>query len=138
MQRLEPRFTLDAIAADARTQVIVVRGAIALHEARAIQTRVINGIFAGRTRVVLDLTGVSATGSGLLGVLLRIRRGVTRVDGRLALVVEGPPVSDLVATSLLARLIDVTSERADALALVRGQHRSRQPVAHARVGPPPA
>jgi anti-anti-sigma factor len=138
MQRLEPRFTLDAIAADARTQVIVVRGAIALHEARAIQTRVMNGIFAGRTRVVLDLTGVSATGSGLLGVLLRIRRGVTRVDGRLALVVEGPPVSDLVATSLLARLIDVTSERADALALVRGRHRSRHAVAHARVGPPPA
>jgi anti-anti-sigma factor len=130
MQRLQPRLAIDAIAADASTQVIVLRGAVALSDARAIQAQVIEGIFAGRTRVVLDLTGVSGTGSGLLGVLLRIRRGVTRVDGRLALVVEGPPVSDLVATSLLARLIDVTSRRADALALVRGQHRGGAAVAH--------
>jgi hypothetical protein len=54
----------------------------------------------------------------LLGVLLRVRRGVTGVDGALALVVTGPPVSDLVATTLLARLIRVAGDRSQALAMV--------------------
>jgi hypothetical protein len=120
MDRPQDRFSLLAIAADEKTQIIAVGGAIALTEARALETRVIQGISAGRTLVVLDLTRVAATGPGLLGVLLRIRRGVTGVHGRLALVVDGPPVSELVSTSLLGRLIDVTAERADALAVVRG------------------
>jgi anti-anti-sigma factor len=113
-------FTLDSIAADARTQVIAVGGAIALPEARSLESRMVDGIRAGRTRVVLDLTGVTETGPGLLGVLLRMRRGVTQVGGRLALVVDGPPVSDLIATTLLARLIEVAPDRATALALVSG------------------
>jgi anti-anti-sigma regulatory factor len=68
--------------------------------------------------VVIDLTSVTTVGPGLLGVLLRIRRGVSRVDGRLALVVSGPPTAELVATTLLGRLIDVAPERAQAMALV--------------------
>ena len=112
-------FTLDSIAADAKTQVVAVGGTIAMTEARTLESQVIAGIRGGRTRVVLDLTGVADTGPGLLGALLRVRRGVTQVGGKLALVVDGPPVSDLVATSLLARLVDVTADRECALALVR-------------------
>ena len=69
---------------------------------------------------MLDLASVTAVGPGLLGVLLRIRRGVTGVGGRLVLVVAGPPVSELVATSLLGRLIDVAPDRKRALALIAG------------------
>lgn len=112
-------FTLDSIAADAKTQVVVVSGTIAMTEARLLESRVIAGVRGGRTRVVLDLTAVAEAGPGLLGALLRVRRGVTRVGGQLALVVDGPPVSELVATSLLARVVDVTGDRESALALVR-------------------
>ena len=114
-------FTLDSIAADAKTQVVAVGGTIAMTEARTLESQVIAGIRGGRTRVVLDLTGIADTGPGLLGALLRVRRGVTRVGGKLALVVDGPPVSELVATSLLARLVDVTADRESALALVRDE-----------------
>ena len=96
-------------------------GTIAMTQARTLESEVLAGIRAGRTRVVLDLTGAAGTGPGLLGALLRIRRGVTRVGGRLALVVDGPPMSELVATSLLARLVHVTAGRESALALVRDQ-----------------
>ena len=41
--------------------------------------------------------------------------------GQLAPVVDGPPMSELVATSLLARLVHVTADRESALALVRDQ-----------------
>jgi hypothetical protein len=81
MPGLHDGFTLDSIAADARTQVVAVGGTIAMTEARTLESQVVAGIRAGRTRVVLDLTGVADAGPGLLGALLRIRRGVTRVAG---------------------------------------------------------
>ena len=118
MRGLHGDFILDSIAADAKTQVIAVDGTILMAEARTLESQVIAGIRSGRTLVVLDLTGVSHTGPGLLGALLRVRRGVTRVAGQLALVVDGPPVSELVSMSLLARLVHVTADRESALALV--------------------
>lgn len=114
-------FTLVLGAAGSDTQIATASGAVALHEARELERGVVDGISRGRTRVVLDLTGVTQVGPGLLGVLLRVRRGVTRVDGALALVVSGPPVSELVATTLLGRLIQVSGDVEQAVALVGGQ-----------------
>ena len=113
-------FTLELSAAGPTAQVAVVGGAVALHEARELERGVLEGIRRGRTRVVLDLRGVTQVGPGLLGVLLHIRRGVTRVDGRLAMVVGGPPISDLVRTTVLSALIDIASDRDSALRLVGG------------------
>jgi anti-anti-sigma factor len=111
-------FTLELEATDRQTQIVAAGGDIALLEARQLERRVVDGICAGRTRVVLDLREITDVGPGLLGALLRIRRGVTRVDGRLALVVAGPPVSELVETTLLARLIDVADDPEQAVELV--------------------
>jgi anti-anti-sigma regulatory factor len=111
-------FTLELSAVGGDTQVAAASGAVALHEARDLERGVIAGIGHGRTRVVVDLTDVTEVGPGLLGVLLRVRRGVMRVDGALALVVSGPPVSELVDTTLLGSLIEVAGDRAEALALV--------------------
>jgi anti-anti-sigma factor len=105
-------------AAGSRTQVVVARGAVGLQEARRLEADVVDGLRHGRVAVVLDLSDVTEVGPGLLGVLLRIRRGVTRIDGQLVLVVSGPPVAELVATSLLGRLIDVTADRQTALRLI--------------------
>lgn len=111
-------FTLELSSVGRDTQVAAAGGAIALQEARDLERGIIAGIGNGRTRVVLDLADVTEVGPGLLGVLLRVRRGVTRVDGALALVVSGPPVSELVETTLLGSLIEVAGDRAQALALV--------------------
>ena len=119
LQQMADGYTLDSIAVDATTQIVVLGGAIAMTEARRLESQVIAGIRAGRTHVVLDLSGVADAGPGLLGALLRIRRGVTGVGGQLALVVCGPPVSELVATSLLVRLVHVAPDRESALELVR-------------------
>ena len=111
-------FALESSAAGRDTQIVAARGAVELHEARELERGILVGIGQGRTRVVVDLTEVTDVGPGLLGVLLRVRRGVTRVDGSLALVVAGPPVSDLVRTTLLASLIQVADDRTRALLLV--------------------
>ncbi len=111
-------FTLVLSAAGGGAQIATACGAVALHEARELERSVIAGIVRGRTRVVLDLTGITEVGPGLLGVLLRVRRGATRVDGTLALVVSGPPVSELVTATLLSRLIQVAGDVEQALTLV--------------------
>jgi anti-anti-sigma factor len=116
-------FTLEFSAAGPGAQVASITGAVALHEARELERGVIAGIRHGRTRVVLDLHGVTDVGPGLLGVLLRIRRGITQIDGRLAIVVAGPPVSDLVRTTVLAALIDIADDRDDALAIIGANRR---------------
>jgi len=118
----EFRLELSAVGTD--TQIVAAGGAIALHEARELERVVVAGIAQGRTRVVLDLVDVTEVGPGLLGVLLRVRRGVTRIAGALARVVSGPPVSDLVETTLLGGLIQVAGDRAQALVLVGAAQRS--------------
>jgi anti-anti-sigma factor len=111
-------FTLELSAAGRDVQIVAAAGPVALHESRELERGVIAGISEGRTRVVLDLTNVTEVGPGLLGVLLRVRRGVTHLGGTLALVVAGPPVSDLVETTLLGSLMQVVGDRAHAMMLV--------------------
>jgi anti-anti-sigma factor len=101
-----------------RVQVVALSGAVALAEARQLERDVLQGVRQGRTRVVVDLREVTEVGPGLLGVLLRLRRGITGVDGRFALVVAGPPVADFVRTTVLAALIDVAASPEEARVLV--------------------
>ena len=113
-------FTLELSAVGRVTQIAAAGGAVGLYEARELERAIVSGIGQGRTRVVVDLTEVTEVGPGLLGVLLRLRRGVTRVGGSVALVALGPPVSVLVETTLLDVLIQVAGDRTEALALVSG------------------
>jgi len=127
-------FMLELSAVGGDTQVAAAGGAVALQEARDLERGVVAGIARGRTRVVIDLTAVTEVGPGLLGVLLRVRRGVTRVEGALALVVSGPPVSELVAAKLLSRLIEVAGNRAQALGPGRSSVRRRDGARQRLVG----
>jgi anti-anti-sigma factor len=111
-------FTLRFDAPGAGLQVATLGGSVALAQARELERGVIDGLRDGRVGVVLDLSGVTDVGPGLLGVLLRIRRGITQVGGRLALVATGPPVDELVSSTLLASLVDVTADQHEALMLV--------------------
>jgi anti-anti-sigma factor len=113
-------FTLELSTSGRDTQIAAAGGAVGLYEARELERAIVAGIGQGQTRVVVDLTDVTEVGPGLLGVLLRLRRGVTRVGGAVALVSAGPPISDLVETTLLAVLIQVAGDRTQALALVGG------------------
>ena len=111
-------FKLDFSTRGPDVQLVTLAGVVALAEARELERGVLEGLRQGRTRVVVDLREVTEVGPGLLGVLLRIRRGITAVDGRFALVVSGPPVADLVRTTVLAALIDIAADPNEALVLI--------------------
>jgi anti-anti-sigma factor len=98
--------------------VVVVRGAVSLAETRALEGAVLESVLRGRRAVILDLRRVTHVGGGLLGGILRMRRGLTRVGGELALVADGPPIDELVEVSVLRALVSVATTPEEALAFV--------------------
>jgi STAS domain len=87
--------------------VLEVSGPVALQEARCVERMVLDQVRGGRRRIVLDLRTITTLGTGLLGAVLRMRRGLSRVEGDLVLVVDGPPADALVRASVLDALVPV-------------------------------
>jgi anti-anti-sigma factor len=114
-----PGFAMIAHAGADGTCVVTVSGPVALQEARRIERAVLDEVRCGRCRIVLDLRGITTLGTGLLGALLRMRRGLTRVDGDLVLVVDGPPADGLVQAAVLDALVPVVETPAAALVQLR-------------------
>lgn len=98
--------------------LVVVRGSVSLAETRALEGAVLESVLRGRRAVILDLRGVTRVGAGLLGGILRMRRGLTCVDGQIALVADGPPIEELVEASVLRALVSVATTPEEALACV--------------------
>lgn len=98
--------------------LVVVRGSVSLAETRALEGAVLESVLRGRRAVILDLRRVTRVGAGLLGGILRMRRGLTCVDGQIALVADGPPIDELVEASVLRALVSVATTPEEALACV--------------------
>jgi anti-anti-sigma regulatory factor len=111
-------FAVDSDDVGETVSVVVVRGAVSLAETRALEGAVLESVLRGRRAVILDLRRVTHVGGGLLGGILRMRRGLTRVGGDLALVADGPPIDELVEVSVLRALVSVATTPEQALASV--------------------
>ena len=111
-------FAVDSDDVGETVSVLVVRGAVSLAETRALEGAVLESVLRGRRAVILDLRRVTYVGGGLLGGILRMRRGLTRVGGELALVADGPPIDELVEVSVLRALVSVAATPEEALASV--------------------
>lgn len=92
MSFAEPRFRTQERAIDATTAVIAVDGEIHLSTAPELSQVLAAALDAGRTRLVLDLSGVMFIDSTGLAALLTSLRRITRVNGALALVCTSPTV----------------------------------------------
>jgi len=111
-------FAVDSDDVGETVSVLVVRGAVSLAETRALEGAVLESVLRGRRAVILDLRRVTYVGGGLLGGILRMRRGLTRVGGELALVADGPPIDELVEVSVLRALVSVAATPEEALVSV--------------------
>lgn len=109
--------------------LVAPRGEVFLRETRAIERAVLRAAIDGWRVVVLDLTGVATPGGGLLGGILRMRRGLGAIGGRLLLVVDGPPVDALVRVSVIEALVEVVPTVDAAVTLLAGtDQRFRHPI----------
>jgi anti-anti-sigma regulatory factor len=111
-------FSVDSDDLGERASLVVVRGSVSVAETRALEGAVLESILRGRRTVIVDLRHVTQVGAGLLGGILRMRRGLSGVAGELALVVDGPPIDELVEASVLRALVSVATTPEEALALV--------------------
>jgi anti-sigma B factor antagonist len=112
-----PRFELDEESPNG-AHIMNVRGEIHLSTAPEFSQRLTTAIEAGRTAIVLDLSGVEFIDSTGLSVLLNGLRRVTQLNGRMALVCSNPTVLRLFQITMLDSTFAIFDDRGSAIAHV--------------------
>jgi anti-sigma B factor antagonist len=114
-----PNFELSEEDLDDTTAVIRVAGEIHATTAPEFSERLNSAIEAGKTGVVLDLTGVEFIDSTGLSVLLNGLRRVTRVRGAMVLACANPTVLRLFEITKLDSTFEILPSCDDAIARLR-------------------
>jgi anti-sigma B factor antagonist len=114
----EPRFRIRERDAE-RATILDVEGEIHVSTAPQFSELLNATVDAGRTALVLDLTGVSFIDSTGLSVLLTALRKVTRAGGRMVLVCSNPTVLRLFEITRLDTTFEIQPELDAALSLVQ-------------------
>ena len=99
-------------------RVIALHDTVGLVEARRLERVVVDELLAGDRLFVLDLRGVTRVDAGLLGVVLRMLRGLGAVGGRLVLVGAGGVTAEFIGVTALQALVDVASTPEEAIRLL--------------------
>jgi anti-sigma B factor antagonist len=115
----EPRFRTRERDVDDRTTVIAVDGEIHVNTAPEFSGVLSASLAAGRTRLVLDLTGVMFIDSTGLSVLLNALRRITRAGGAMAVVCSNPTVLRLFEITKLDSTFDLHTDLEPAIAAVQ-------------------
>lgn len=110
-----PKFEVVEQTVDDRTVVLAASGEIHVSTAPDLAERLHRSIAEGRTRLVLDFTGVEFIDSTGLSVLLNALRRLTRSQGTLALVCTNPTVLRLFEITRLDSTFDIVATRDEAL-----------------------
>ena len=118
MSPIVPHFELSEDDADAGAHVISLRGEIHVSTAPRLAEHLTEAIESGKTRIVLDMSGVEFIDSTGLSVLLNGLRLAGQRQGRLALVCTNPTVLRLFQSPNLDSTFDIFDDRAKAIARV--------------------
>ena len=118
MSDLEPKFDVSEVDIGDHTRVIAAEGEIHVSTAPRFSERLNAALADGRTRLVLDFSGVEFIDSTGLSVLLNALRRVTRKRGALSLVCTNPTVLRLFEITRLDSTFDIVATRDEALASV--------------------
>jgi anti-sigma B factor antagonist len=114
----EPTFDVSEEDVDSETRILTVTGEIHVSTAPEFSERLNAAIAGGRTRLVLDFTGVEFIDSTGLSVLLNGLRRLTRRRGALSLVCTNPTVLRLFEITRLDSTFHIVATRDEALAHV--------------------
>jgi anti-sigma B factor antagonist len=114
-------FRIDDYPLDRRTQCIEVSGELDLYTAPRFKERAMAAIEAGKTRVIVDLTGVSFVDSTALSVLVSALKRVRAQQGFLSLVVKDYDIERVLEISGLDGLMAVHRSRDEAIEQLAAQ-----------------
>jgi anti-sigma B factor antagonist len=117
----KPKFTVDSEDVDDRTRILSATGEVHVSTAPELAEQLNAALSAGRTRIVLDFSGVEFIDSTGLSVLLNALRRLGRVDGALSLVCTNPTVLRLFEITRLDATFDIVATLDEALRHVAGR-----------------
>jgi anti-sigma B factor antagonist len=106
---------IDDYALDERTHAIEVQGQVDLYTAPKFKERILTVIGEGKTRVVVDLSGVNVMDSTALGVLAGVLERLRGADGALSIVVKDYEIERLFETTRVGGPFRIYRSRDDAL-----------------------
>jgi anti-sigma B factor antagonist len=117
----KPKFTVECEDVDDRTRILTATGEVHVSTAPELAEQLNAALTAGRSRIVLDFTGVEFIDSTGLSVLLNALRRLGRVAGALSLVCTNPTVLRLFEITRLDATFDIVATRDEALRHVAGR-----------------
>ncbi len=111
----KPKFSVSEEDVDERTRVLSATGEVHVSTAPQLADSLNAALESGRTRLVLDFSGVEFIDSTGLSVLLNALRRLSRDDGAMALVCTNPTVLRLFEITRLDSTFDIVATREEAL-----------------------
>jgi anti-sigma B factor antagonist len=111
----QPTFSVAETDLDDRTRILAASGEVHVSTAPELADGLNRAIDAGRTRIVLDFSGVEFIDSTGLSVLLAALRRVGLQDGALVIVCTNPTVLRLFEITRLDVTFDIVDTRDAAL-----------------------
>ncbi len=106
---------------DEGAYVIELEGELDLHTSPQFERSVLEAIDRGATDVVVDLQGVSFVDSTTIGVLMRARKRLASLRGRLLVVCSDRNLLKLFEITALDRMFEIFPSQEEALTHVDGR-----------------
>jgi anti-sigma B factor antagonist len=104
--------------------LIALSGDFDLHSGPEFERRVLEALGRGASQLVIDLSDVSFIDSTTIGILMRTRKRLAPLGGRVLIVTADRNILRLFEITALDRLFELYSSRTDALEDLDGNGRS--------------
>jgi anti-sigma B factor antagonist len=100
--------------------LISLAGDFDLHAGPEFERRVLEALGRGATELLIDLTDVSFIDSTTIGILMRTRKRLAPIGGRVLLVTSDRNILRLFEITALDRMFEIYSRRTEALDEING------------------
>jgi anti-sigma B factor antagonist len=117
------QFVTEATPLGSDAYLITLAGEFDLHACPQFERRVLEALGRGASELVVDLSEVSFIDSTTIGILMRTRKRLTPLRGRLLLVCADSNILRLFEITALDRMFEIFDTKDEALEHVGGDRR---------------
>ena len=116
----EPELIRESRPISGRAYLIALAGDFDLHSGPQFERRVLEALGRGATELLIDLSDVSFIDSTTIGILMRTRKRLAPIGGRVHDVTSDRTILRLFEITALDRMFEIYSRRTDALEDING------------------
>ena len=113
-------FIREARPIGEHSHLIALAGDFDLHSGPEFERRVLEALGRGASELLIDLSEVSFIDSTTIGILMRTRKRLAPLGGRVLVVTSDQNILRLFEITALDRMFEIYSRRTDALEEISG------------------